>query len=268
MLPQRRHAREHRDRLRAQVSDELRGEGGALHHQRGAAARGAQHLAHAVHEAERQHARDPVRADDAQVVDHRLRRREQIGVRDGHSARESRRARRVDDLGRIGADARHGVERRPVGHVVNLQDPTLRLERSRLAGEQVPGCEQGRCSRSLQDVLDLAGTQRLVDDDRDPPGRRHAEERRDRVGPAVEEDPHPVVGAQPRVQEGRGDGSGASLEGRIVSGLPALDDRGMTGGGVSRPPQQTGDVGGQSRLRALNSSRCRITCATWIRGMQ
>ena len=258
LLPQGRYGRQYRDLLRAQVGDQLRGEGGPFHHEGGAAAGRAQHLAHSVHEAEGKHARDPVRSDDAQVVDHRRRCGQQIGVGDRDSPGEPRGARRVDDLGRIHPDPRQGRETRLRRHLVDRENAAGRLERTGLPREEVFRSNQGRRPRPVQDVLNLSRPQRLVDDHGDPAGSGHAEERRDSVRAAVQEDPDSVVGEQSRVRQRRSDRRGAALEGRIVRDVPIGDHRWPRRIGRGRPPDQTGDIGSRIHSWRLAKSRCRL----------
>jgi len=73
------------------------------------------------------------------------------------------------------------------------QEPSPRLELARLSRQEILRRDQRRRPRCFQDVLNLARSQRLVDDDRDAAGGSHPEKRGDGVRAAVEEDPDPVV---------------------------------------------------------------------------
>jgi len=83
-----------------------------------------------------------------------------------------------------------GGERRGRRQIMSQQDAGCRVERPGLSCQQVLGRDECRGTRHREHVLDLAWSQRFVDND----GRCHrplpTEKRGDRVGPAVQEDPH------------------------------------------------------------------------------
>src|SRR5213592_1388362 len=103
-------------------------------------------------------------------------------------------------------------------------------------------------------MLDLARSQRLVDDHRDAAGGNHAEKRGDGVGTAVEEDPNPVVDLESGRRQRRADGGRTTLEGGVVSNPPPLQYCGERGPSTRRLPQQMGDVGDQTYLHRTRTA--------------
>jgi hypothetical protein len=93
----------------------------------------------------------------------------------------------------------------------------------------------------MQDVLDLARTERLVDDDGDTTYRHYPEERCCGLRAALEEEGDPVVRPQAQTAEVVPNGASKVSEPVVVDGSPPLQDGRMVVPLLRSPPQHQGD---------------------------
>ncbi len=242
--PQRRYRRHHGDALGGERRRDLLRQGRAFHHERGAGAHGAEHLAHAVHETERQQAGDAIVPGDAEVGDDGPGGRAQVAVTHRDALGEARRAGRVDDLGDVAVAPWPGGHGRGAdrGQGRDVHDRAVAADGPRLPRQQVGARNEMARAGVRQDVLDLPRPQRLVQYDGDAARRQRPEERRHGVGAALQQDRDRPVGPRVCRSERRGDGRRARDYGAVARRLIALHDGGRHGIARRRAPQQRRDV--------------------------
>ena len=264
--PERRHGREHGDALAADRLDHLLREGRPLDDEGRPGADCTQELPNAVHETERQKARDSVRFGQAEVGDDGTGDGPEVGVTYRHPFREAGGPGRVHDLGDVVAQPGDRCQGLPCGaDGARVEDDGVGREPAGLPREQVSRRDQTTGARVGEHVLDLAGAKRLVHDDGDGAGGERAEERRGSVPASFEQDRDAVVGRDARGPERGADRRRTLPQRRIADAAASFHDGGPLAPRGAVPQQERGVRPRGQRARCSGIHRQRAVPRVWLR---